>query len=290
MLYLLYIIGFGLARILPIKMSYGIAGLVARLYFIFAKKDRVGLSENLRVVLGEGADENDINRHVLGVLRNFAKYLADFFKFSRFTGEYISKYIKLDGIEHLDKCLSEGKGAILVSLHLGNWELGGAVVSALEYPVNALVLEHTSKRINDLFMRQRAINNLVSIPIGIRIRECFKVLKRKEILAIAADKDYTSNGVYVDFFGKKALMPKGPGVFALRTGAPIVFCALIREKDDTFVFRFEEPIWPETTGDVDKDMRRVMKEYLGIFERYIREYPDQWYAFRGIWNQETTIQ
>lgn len=290
MLYVLYRMGFSLAKILPLRTGYAIAEIIARAYFIFAKKDREALKENLRVILGEEASEMVLDEHVMEVFRNFAKYLVDFFRFPKFTEKYISRNIDIEGREHLDGCLSEGKGMIALSLHLGNWELGGAVVAGLEYPISAIVLEHKSKKIDDFFVRQRAINGMRSIPIGMQIKECFRALGRNEVIAIAGDKDYTSNGILVDFFGKKAVMPKGPAVIALRTGAPIVFCALIRKKNDTFKLCIEPPIKYEALGDPEKDLRTLMGKYLDIFEKHIRENPDQWYAFRKIWNQEQIIQ
>ena len=86
--------------------------------------------------------------------------------------------------------------------------MGGAVFAALGYPVHAIVLEHKDKRINDFFINQRLANNFKSIPIGLKLRECYRVIKRNEALAIAGDKDYTESGEYVDFFGKKALIYK----------------------------------------------------------------------------------
>jgi len=282
--------GFFLAKIMPIRVCYAAAERIGRLYAKFAEKDREGLRANLKVVLGEDVDETVVDKHTAAVFKNFAKYLADFFKFPRFTERNISGNIELEGRKYMDECLSEGKGLILLSLHLGNWELGGAIVGGLKYPISAIVLEHTSKRVNGFFIRQRAINGLRSIPIGGRIKECFELLKRNEVLAIVGDKDYTSSGIYVDFFGKKALMPKGPAVISLKTGAPIVFCALVRKKDDTYKFCFEKPIRFKSTGDHNEDIRALMGEYLAIFEKYIRENPDQWYAFRKLWDQEEITQ
>jgi KDO2-lipid IV(A) lauroyltransferase len=202
----------------------------------------------------------------------------------------VAEHITVRGRENLDRAIEEGKGAVLTSLHLGNWELGGAVVGGLKYPISAIVLEHKNKRINDFFTRQRSINEMRSIPIGLSIKECFKALKRNEFLAIAGDKDYTSNGIYVDFFNKKALIPKGPAAFSLKTGAPIIITMLVREKDDSFVLVIEDPIRYDPTGDYEKDIRDLMELYLKRCEKYIHKYPDQWYAFRRIWEpQQTTL-
>ncbi|MGB2662006.1 MAG: lysophospholipid acyltransferase family protein [Candidatus Omnitrophota bacterium] len=290
MLYKLYVIGFYLTRTLPIRACYWIADAAAYSYYIFSKKDRHCLAENLKMVLMEKADKRTINKHIRGVFRNFARYLADFFKFSKLTPECFNKKIEVVGIHNLDKCLSGGKGAITLSPHLGNWELGAAIIAAHGYPVTAVVLEHKDKRVDDFFTQQRSINNLKVVPLGIQLRQCFTVLKDNGVLAIAGDKDYTSSGEFVDFFGKGTAMPKGAAVFSLKTGAPIVVCACVRKKNDEFQLSFEEPIVPEQTGDYQKDLHNLMERYISIFERVIRKYPDQWYAFQEIWKQEPATQ
>ncbi|MFH1846447.1 MAG: lysophospholipid acyltransferase family protein [Candidatus Omnitrophota bacterium] len=285
-MYLFYQIGFILVGNLPLEISYKFAETIAYVYYLLAGKDKQGLRSNLKIVLGPDAAAGIVEKYVLDVFRNFAKYLVDFFKMPRLTEKYIREHIKIKGREYLDRCLSEGKGAVIVSLHIGNWELGGAVIGGLGYPVTAIVLEHADKKIRDFFLRQRVINGLVSIPLGAQVKECFNVLKRNEFLAIVGDKDYTSNGIDVDFFGKKAVMPRGPAVFSLRTGAPVVCCVTLREKDDSFSVVFSEPIRYEKIGDTEKDIRGLMGIYIREFERVIKKYPGQWYVFRRLWEQE----
>ena len=88
----------------------------------------------------------------------------------------------------------------------------------------------------------------------------------------------------MEFFGVKTLIPKGPAVFSLKTGAAVVPATLIRQEDDRFKLIFDKPIYPEPTGDKANDIKRHMKIYIDVIERYIRRYPDQWYVFRKVWN------
>ena len=286
MLYRLYVIGFYLARAIPIKIGYVIAEVIALGYYIFARRDRRELRANLRIILGEDTKKRVLNKHIFSIFKHFAKYLVDFFRTDEVTEEFLAEKVEIKGLEILDKCLSENKGAIILSIHIGNWELGAAVVGALNYPLKAIVLEHDDKRINDFFVQKRALNKVKSIGIGATIKACFKALKENKFVAIVGDKNYTSNGIYVDFFGRKAFLPKGPAVFHLKTGAPIVFSAMIRNEDDTFTFYFDGPIKYEPTGDHKKDIKAVMDIYIKYFEKYVRDNVDQWYAFRKIWNQE----
>jgi KDO2-lipid IV(A) lauroyltransferase len=279
-------VGYCLIKVLPIRVCYFLADVIAYLYYLCARRDIGELRANLKIVLGENAGEKMIRKNIRGVFRNFARYLADFMKYSRFTEDYINEKIKVEGTEILDECLSRGKGIIVLAPHLGNWEMGASVVATLGYPISAIVLEHKDKRINDFFMKRRAVHNLKLIPLGMQLKKCFKTLKDNEILAIAGDKAYSQNGEYVDFFGNKAFMPKGAAFFSLKTGAPIVTSALTREKNNTYKFVFEGPIKFEPTGDLEKDIKELMTRSLSKIEKYIREYPDQWYAFRKIWNHE----
>ncbi len=286
LLKLLYVIGIFFARNLSIRKAYGVAEASARFYYKFAERDKRELKANLKVVLGENVPDDVLERHRIEIFKNFAKYLVDFFRFPNLTKEYLEEHIDTENIDCINKCLEEKKGVILLTLHLGNWELAGAVIANAVGPVNAIVLEHSSKTINNFFIHQRAIRGVKSIPLGVQIKECFKVLKRNEPLAIVGDKDYTDSGTSIDFFGKKALVPKGPAAFALRTGAPVIFTVLTREKNDRFKLHFEEPLRYSPTGDFEKDVKCLMSKYLESFEKYIRKYPDQWYVFREIWNQK----
>lgn len=284
-MYYLYLLGIFLARALPIQVGYVVAIAVSRVYYFFARNDKLALRHNLRVVLGEGASEKTINKLVRRIFINFAKYLADFFKYTRISEGFIEKMVEIKGEEHIKDALSNGKGAVLLALHIGNWELGGFVVGSLGYPFNSLVLDHEDQRINKFFKRQREVNGAKTIPLGAAVKQCFRVLRGNELLAIVGDKNYTGNGVYVDFFGKKALLPKGAAVFSLKTGSPIIVTVMTRKKGNTFQLKMEKPIHPVPTGDMEKDVKALMGEYIKVFERTIKAHPEQWYVFKNIWEQ-----
>lgn len=283
MLYFLYSFGFWLTSVLSIKQCYTLAAFFADCYYAMAKRSKDSLRDNLNVVLGPHARKKDVEKHLRRVFVNFAKYLSDFMKFFNLDKKYLDEHVELVGAGYIDECLAGGKGAILVSAHLGNWELGGAVVAAMGYPMNAIVLEHEDKKINDIFQGRRRTNKLKIIPLGMQLKKCFKALKNNEVLAVVADKDYTGDTVPIEFFGKKTHMPKGPAVLSLKTGAPLVVCSLVRKKNDKFKLAFDPPITQKSSGDYDKDVHDLMKKYLEGLERHIRANVDQWYTFERIW-------
>jgi len=280
--YLIYRIGIFLALHLPLRVGYKLAIFVADLHFLMSKSDRRAVIDNLKVILNK--PDKEIFIIARDVFRNFAKYLVDFFRFSKIDDKFVSEYLTVKNAKYVDEGLRKGKGVIVVAAHLGNWEMGGVMLSKVGYKMSVIALDHKNKLINDFFIGQRSGLGVNVISIGIALRNCFKVLKRNEVLGILGDRDFSAHGVETKFFGKKALMPKGPATFSIRTGAPIVPCFLLRNKDDTFTLVFEKEIGYQLTGDSEKDVKAVTEKVIGVLEDYIKRYPAQWYMFRRFWS------
>lgn len=287
--YFLYRIGQLLALLLPLRVGYRLALMLADMRYFFFIKDRRVVKNNLKVVLGK-VDKKRLNCEARWVFRNFAKYLVDFFRFSKINKDFVNKFITIEGRSHLDKALSGGKGVIIVTAHLGNWELAGVVVALLGYHLNVVALSHTNKRVDQLFVRQRSRKGVNVIPLGFAIRNCFRALSNNQIVALLGDRIFSGQGVRMDFFGKKAVIPKGPAVFNIKSGAPIVFTFMIREKEDRFKLIFEPMSSCALTGDLDLDIKTVTKEVLKVLERYIRKYPSQWFVTADFWEKEDKLQ
>lgn len=280
--YILYRLGQFIALHLPLKPAYKIAVFISDLRYLFAAKDRKITKNNLRVIFPEKTDR-EIHRIRIRIFRNFAKYLVDFFRFSKLNAQYIRDNIKIENISYIDGALSKGKGAIIVSAHLGNWELGGVVVALLGYPFWAVALPHKYRKIDDFFNTQRGNKGMQVIPLGKAVKQSLAVLKENKVLALAGDRDFSEKGIVLDFFGRAAVFPQGPAALALKTEAMIIPGFMLRNKDDSFTLRFERPLNFIPTGDKNSDLINLTSQYKKIFEKYIREFPDQWYVFRKFW-------
>lgn len=282
--YFIYRFGQFIALALPVKISYRFACFLADIcYFVF-KKDNSAIIENLRIVTANSVDEKELRRIAREVFRNFGKYLVDFFRFSKIDSNYIKKFVKIEGRENIDRALAAGKGVIMLSAHIGNWELGGFVLSQIGYPLSAVVLTHKNKMVNDFFKKQRLIGKMQPVEIGLSLRSCYAVLKRNELLAMLGDRDFSGHGLDMDFFGRKAVIPRGPAFFSHRLGSAMVSAFMIRQPDDTFKLIFGEPIFPDSNSSEEDAVRSLTAKYLSVLESYIAKYPSQWYVFRKIWN------
>lgn len=287
--YLLFRLGYILAMTFPLKVSYSVARFLADIHYIIYKKERDAIIRNLDTILGASGVQKNKEREIIArdVFRNFAKYLIDFFRFSKIDAAYIKNSVKIIGLSNLEEALKECKGVILLSAHLGNWELGGCIIGKLGYPISAVALTHKNRKVNDFFINQRIIGNVKSIEIGASLRSCYRVLKNNGLLALLGDRNFSATGLSTEFFGRKACMPKGPAVLSIRTGALIVPIFITRERDDTFKMVIEKPIRPPASGEnEDSVTESLMKRYLTSIENCIKQLPDQWYVFKDFWDDQ----
>jgi KDO2-lipid IV(A) lauroyltransferase len=88
----------------------------------------------------------------------------------------------------------------------------------------------------------------------------------------------------MSFFGRKAMIPKGPASLSRRLGSAIVPCFMIREPDDTFRLIMDPPILPDLHEDEETSIKKLTEKCTSVIESYVRRYPTQWYIFREMWN------
>lgn len=280
--YLIYKIGVFIALHLPLKLAYRLAIFVSDLHHLFAGKDRANVTANLKIIFPH-KHPSEIKSIRLAMSRNFAKYLVDFFRFSLLDKNNIKTIARTVNLHYVDQGLAMGKGIIFLSAHLGNWELGAALIALLGYEIGAVVLPHRHKSVDDFFNSQRQKKGEQVISVGRAAHQCLKMLRENKTIALAGDRVFNTGGVFLDFFGLPARLPEGPAVLSLRTGAAIIPVFMLRNPDDTFKLIFEKPIEYQPRGDKQKDLMQLTAKCGTIIEDYVRNYPEQWFMFRKFW-------
>lgn len=272
---------------LPLRVAYWLGGSAANIRYFFCKGDRKIIENNLRQVLRE-ASEEEIKRKARKVFQNFAKYIVNFSRFRQINQSNLGELITIEGIENLHRSLAAGKGVIILTAHLGNWELGGAALALLGYPMNVVALSHEEVSVDRLFVQQRISKGIKVIPFGLAAKRCYQALRHNEIVALLGDWDIKSQGVRIPFFGKLTTLPRGPVILSLKTGAAILPGFTIRQKDNRCKLFFEKPIFPESTGHKEEDVQKLSNQVSKSLESYIRRYPEQWLLFHEVWSEETS--
>jgi lauroyl/myristoyl acyltransferase len=272
----------------PLRIGYWVGTLVGDFIYLTWKRHAANAVSNTRRVMGKEASWQVVKETARDSFRNYAKTLVDFLRFPHLSFSEIDDAIATkNGMEHLESALSGGKGVVVVSGHIGNWDHAGALLGHYGLPLNAVADRFEPKRMDDLINGAREKHGLkiISLEAG-SLKQIFTALKRNEIVLLLFDRPQPEEGVPVQFFGETAYLPAGPAAIAIKTGAALVVGWTLRDPGDrTFSGTFEEPIDYKRllTGDKEADIRRVTQEIVSRIEPVIREHPDQWYMFREMW-------
>lgn len=188
-------------------------------------------------------------------------------------------FANLEGEAHARALV--GRGTVLVSGHFGNLELF-ASYAARYNPVDLLVKPQNNPLVNDMIVRLRRDCGVGVIPTAGGVKQVFKAIRAGRWVAMAADQDARSHGVFVPFFGKLASTPEGPARIALQTGAPILFGLAHRRPDGRHEGMFEAPR-ESTVPPTDENVREVVQWYTQRLEAAVRERPEHWFWLHRRW-------
>lgn len=200
--------------------------------------------------------------------------------------EEIKKNVRFEGIEHLDEAQAMGKGVILVSAHFGNFPLLLAKLGLEGYKVNTVARPLRNRLIEGQIKKRREklkITIINSIPRKTCIYDSIHCLRSNECLFVLLDQNFGTGGVFVDFFGTKAATAIGPLVLARRTGAAIVPCFIMRQKDGTHSIVFKPRLEFSDSGNDEEKIFDLVQKITGIIESYIRNSPQEWAWIHRRW-------
>jgi lauroyl/myristoyl acyltransferase len=269
---------------LPRRLGYALAVLVARFAFLFARGARGALESNLRVAMPELSSE-DIRQVTWRNFRNHSKAYADLMRLPVASVDDLRSLLKVTGKEHLETALARGRGVLVISAHMGSWEIAAAIWSATVAPVSLFAEELEPEELYEWYRCTRARLGISVLPVTrAGLRQVLHALDNQEMVVTAIDRDILGTGLIMDFFGRPAGIPEGPAAIALRKGTPLLPVAVYRLPDDTFQADGYPPIFADSTGDRGADIRRVTGELLRRLEELIRDHPDQWHVPHRIWN------
>jgi KDO2-lipid IV(A) lauroyltransferase len=280
------------STIVPRFLHRGFIETVGNLFPFTMKETGNLIRKNLEVIGGGTFTEQDIRRLELKTFKNYGRYLLDYMSMHRIAERNKHRYIVQQeiGLENLDVALSMGKGAILVTPHFGNWELGGIILSLKKYSLNVVTLKDENQTINNFRERIRKKNNITSIYVAddsmhtaINI---INALKNNKIVAMLGDRDGTSKTVEVNFFGKKTKFPLGVAYVALASGAAVLPAFVVLRESGKYQGIIEKPLLFSQYKESNRNeaISKAVQDIACVFEQYIREYPDQWFNFYPFWS------
>ncbi len=185
--------------------------------------------------------------------------------------------------EYFEEARAQGRGAILLTGHIGNWEVGGAAVAQLGHPTWVLVRPQNNRRVDAYVTRARESSGMRVLSTDRGLRPVMRLLAANEFLAILADQDAGRDGVFVPFFGRPASTPLGPVRFARLARCPIIFGYGLRQPDGSFLLEMPPPLRVrEDLPPLEAEME-ALRRSVSYLEEMVRRYPDQWFWMHRRW-------
>jgi len=216
------------------------------------------------------------------VYQNMVQTFMEVLNLTKVNKRYVDKYIDIINIERIQNAARSGRGTILLTAHFGDWELSSLVSSAVGFPITVLVREQKMKRLNELLNRLRESNGCKVIRKGMDVKNLITALRENKIVGILSDQDAGKNGMLVDFFGRPTSSHSGSMEIAKRTDSLILPAFIVRTAGAYHKLYLEEYIDFRNTQSTDA-VRENLQRYMGLLERYVREYPDQWLWLHKRW-------
>lgn len=281
---------YGAARIaqaiicaLPAGAARAVGGSLGSFAFGVLKLRRDVTMRHLERVFGDRFDRETLLEIARESYRNFGRMTFEYARFPRLTQRDIDRLITVTGAEHLDAALAGGKGAILVAGHFGNWEIL-STLARRGYPMTLLVGEQHNILIDGLMNRLRGRFGVEIVPVTGNLMGVLRALRRNRVVAMLSDQDAGKNGVFVDFLGKAASTPYGPGRMAAGTGAALLPTSVVRRASGAHEIVVSEAIAPPPEdAPLDEKVRIFTQGYTAEFERFIRLHPDHYFWMHRRW-------
>jgi len=190
----------------------------------------------------------------------------------------------MENISLLQKRYSENKGVILLTSHSANWEYAALAISQkMGFPFGVIMKEQRNSLVSDWMVKNRAKWGNRMITLGITVRNFYKELLDKNIVLLAADQRAPKESQRILFFGRMSTCFSGPASLAIKTGAPIIYALMKREKDLSYTIRFEEVSMENLPSSEDEKVLEISKRHTAILEEAIRTAPEQWLWMHDRW-------
>jgi KDO2-lipid IV(A) lauroyltransferase len=271
--------------LLPRPLTRGIAARVAAILYGLSPKLMKTAETNLRIAFPEWSEaQRDVV--IRKMVRNLGWMAAEFARIPKYSKENIDQVVVLDGNENFLEGQRRGKGVLVLTGHIGAWELSSFAHALYGYPLHFMARPLDNRRLDNLVNSYRCASGNRAIFKNESARVMLKILKESGTIGILADQNtMPEEAVFADFFGKAASTTTGIARMALHTDAAVVpGYAVWDESLQKYRLRFEPPMELVRTGDMERDVRENTQRFTKVIEDIIRQYPEQWVWVHGRWS------
>ena len=270
--------------VMPRGLARLVAGLLAFVvYWTFGRLRRVGV-RNMELALPK-VSEGERARILRGVYRSLGRQLVEFCRMDGYTPENTRDRIRTEGHEHYLAAKARGRGVLIVTGHLGAWELSSFYHSLMGYPMGMVIRRLDNRRLDDYVNRIRCLHGNRVLHKDDFARGLLTAMRAGETVGILMDTNMSPpQGVFVEFFGRLACTASGLARVALKAGAAVLPGFMVWEAaEQKYVLRFGPELNFTKTGEAEADALAATQICAEATEEWIRRYPDQWLWIHRRW-------
>lgn len=262
---------------LPMWLGYLLADALTEVHYRCFPGRRHAVLANLAVIMPR-ASRRDRVQVARAMMRSYNRMMFEFFRLPHLSREELLASVEVEGKEHLDRALERGRGCIIASTHIGNWELAAVMVAQWGYALHAVAGVQLGRWLTGAVRDTKSELSITTVSPEDGFRKLIRALEHNDPVALVVDGDIYKHGTQVELFGRDYSFPAGPAVLAQRLGTPIICGYCERVSPGRFRIRIEpalEPTQFATTAELNQAV-------AGTVERHIREHLDQWCIFRPL--------
>ncbi len=285
--FLLYVAVTGsawLIRCLPHRVALAVGCRLGDAAWRLSPSRRAITLENIGGAFNGTITSEEVYRLARAVYRNIGRSVAEFCRFPQLTPDVIARLVEIEGREHLEWAYAQGRGFLILSAHLGNWELAGQAVVSLGYPLWGVYRPLSNRFVGNLVNSYRTLQGAKLIAERGSVRTVLKTLWRGEGVTVLLDQNAApTEGVFVEFLGRPACVYKSLALVASASGAPVIPLFLVRQPDGRHRLIIEPAVPLARTGDPDRDVVLNTERFTRVIEAYVQKYPEQWLWVHRRW-------
>ncbi len=279
-----YKLGSGVARALPAPLASAATRAASVGASQAMRERRLMVERNLRRATGRDLRGVALRSAVQRTFESYGRYWLESFRLPGLTRSEVDAGLSYEGFEHIERARADGYGPLMAIPHLGGWEWAAFWLTMVaDIPVTAVVEPIEPPELFEWFVEFRRSLGMHVVPLGPKAgAEVVRGVRARHVVCLLSDRDIQGGGIEVEFFGERTTLPGGPATLALRTGAPILPCAVYnRQRGHHCVIR--PPIPVERRGSLREDVTRITQYVATELEALIRAAPEQWHLMAPNW-------
>jgi KDO2-lipid IV(A) lauroyltransferase len=287
-IYVIIRIVMAIIELLPRDLALKLAGMLGEIAAMIDVKERRLAETNLRRVYGDSWSEEKIKLVARECFVQIAKNAADVIRSQSWDEDDLKALIDVEGFEHFDNAMRQGRGVVAITGHIGNFELSAAYFGAIKkIPISVVGRKLYDPRLDELVVENRERFGMEVIPSDASAKRVYSVLKRGRMLGVLMDLDSSRvAGYFVPFFGTPAKTAAGPIFIGRKTGSPVVPLALFRAENERYLLKILPAFEISITDNKEEDVKSALLRCNRALEELINHDPTQWAWIHNRWKSK----